>query len=87
MSRTIRTNKLGEKLPDGKHRYKCRCSWCMGYTRKKMIVEKYDKQIKETVDDIYGIFDWRDEFDQYEKNYPHPTLDEEIAWINYQEAA
>lgn len=87
MSRTTRKNKWGEKVRDGK-RYSCRCPYCTGETKKKNEAEVFDKEIKDTVDLFYGDHDfWWECYDQYEKNYPYPTLEEEMAWIEYLEAA
>ncbi len=89
MSRTIRNSKSGEKVKDGFGRYKCRCSYCMGVTKRKSIKETYDKEIEDTITDFYGdvTFNWEIECERIDKAMFWTELQDERNWIEYQSAA
>lgn len=85
MSRTYRKDRDGKKVRDGQHRYKCRCSWCMGIERKNNLEKLAQREIKMGVAIVLGdeLQDFKQARQEYYKDNPYETLEEEINWENY----
>lgn len=89
MSRTFRRDRrTGNKVPDGKHSYQCRCMHCTGRVKQKLL-EKYNHQeIREGVDYMFGdaVLDEWTAVEAFWNENPF-TLEEEMNWEEYQKNA